>query len=82
MLIAQPEMRRLAALAAFSLHVGFTAALTGDQPGSEVRRAVTESSVQRAHGVTVTGCRNRAFSQLNQNHRSNFANRACLGVRL
>lgn len=56
----------LATLAAFSLHIGFTAALTGDQPSSDVRHPVTDSSIQRAHRIAVTGCRNKPF--INRKH--------------
>lgn len=57
-LVTQPVMRFFAALAALSLHVDFTATLTGDQTGSNVSHPVTYSSIQRAQRVTVTGYRN------------------------
>ena len=63
-LVTQPVVRLFAALAALSLHVGFAAALTGDQSGSNIRHPVTHSSIQRAQRVTVTGYRDT--------HRTNF----------
>lgn len=54
-LFTQPVMRLFAALTAFSLHIDFTATLTGDQTGSNIRHPVTYSSIQRAQRVTVTG---------------------------
>lgn len=46
-----------AAVAALSLHVHFAAALTSDESGPHVRHSVTYAPVERAHWVTVTGCR-------------------------
>lgn len=47
-------MRLFAALAAFSFHVCFAAALTGDETNMNIGQSVTDSSVQRAQRVTVT----------------------------
>lgn len=55
--VAEPEMSVSAAVTALSLHVGFTAALTGNQTSAHVCHSVTDSPVQRAGWVTVTGCR-------------------------
>lgn len=52
--VAQSVMRLFAALAAFSLHVCFAAALTGDETNMNIGQSVTDSSVQRAQRVTVT----------------------------
>lgn len=63
-LVAQPVMSLFAALAALSLHVDFTAALTSYQAGSNVSHAVAYSSVQRAQRVAVAVCGNIRRTQL------------------
>lgn len=55
--VAEPVMSVSAAVAALPLHVGFTAALTSNETSVHVCHSVTYSPVQRAHWVTVTGCR-------------------------
>lgn len=57
-LVAQAVMSLFAALAALSLHVDLTPALTGYQAGSDVGHSVAYSSVQRAQRVAVTVCGN------------------------
>ncbi len=57
-LITQRVVPLFAAFAALPLHVDFTATLTGNQTGSNIRHPVTYSSVQRAQRVAVAGYRN------------------------
>lgn len=55
--VAEPIMSVPAAVAALPLHVGFAAALAGDEPSAHVRHPVAHPPVQRAHRVAVAGCR-------------------------
>lgn len=56
-LVTHSVMRWLAALTAFSLHIDFAATLSGNQTQSNVSHPVTDSSVQGAQRVAVTGYR-------------------------
>ena len=53
--LTEPIITLLAVIAARAFNVGFAPALSCDQPHVQISVAITHTSLQRSHRITITG---------------------------